>query len=162
MKNSILKNKYFIYIIIFGYILFLSYLYPIHHHDEFFYAKVGNPWLLQWDEFFQRHGRFLVHIPARYVLQWGTVCFYISKTFVIAILFFVSLKTIDASALKNTNRSFFLLLSIFLFINALFPFTTFMMYYSMNLLYLFNYYIMAILIMIFLQYYINVFKTKWK
>ena len=125
-----------------------------------FYAKSGNPFILQWEEVFQFHGRALTHLPARYVLQWGTVCFYISKTFVIAILFFVSLKTIDASALKNTNRSFFLLLSIFLFINALFPFTTFMMYYSMNLLYLFNYYIMAILIMIFLQYYINVFQNK--
>ena len=108
----------------------------------------------------QWHGRFLTHISARYTLQLGYPFFYIFKSFVIAILFFVSLKTIDLTALKNTDRSFFLLLSLFLFINALFPFTTFMMYYSSDLLNLYTYYITAILMIIYLQFYLNIFNNK--
>ena len=154
------KNKYFIYCIIYGYILFLTYLYPMHSWDEFGFAEQGNPWILQYQQFLEFHGRFFTHILARYTLQLGYPFVYIFKSLAIAILFFVSLKTIDASALKNTDRSFFLLLSIFLLINALFPFTMFMMYYSSDLLIIYSDYIRAIFMIIFIQYYLNIFKNK--
>ena len=160
MKESILKNKYFICFIIYGYILFLCFLFPMHYVHEFEYMKLGNPFYLQWQEFFQWHGRLLTHIPVRYTLQLGYPFFYIFKSFVITILFFVSLKSIDASIIIKTNRSFFLLLSIFLLVNALFPFTTFMMYYSSDLVPLYTYYITAILMIIYLQYYLNIFNNK--
>ena len=160
MKLSILKNKHFIYCMIYGYVLSLCFLFPMHYAHEFEYMQSGNPFYLQWQEFFQRHGRFLTHIAARYTLQLGYPFFYIFRSFVISILFFVSLKTIDASVSKTTERSFFLLLSIFLLINALFPFTTFMMYFSTDLIPLYTYYITAILMIVYLQFYLNVFQNR--
>ena len=162
MKESMLKYKYPIifFLLVFIYILGLTSLFPIHYAHEFEYNPPGNPFYLQWQEFFQRHGRFLVHIIARYTLKAGSLVFILVKSLIIFVLYFVSLKTIDSSIFKKFHLSFLMLLSVFLFINALFPFTTFMMYYSSDLLDLCNYYITASLIIIYIQYYINILCNK--
>ena len=159
MKESILKYKYSIifFLLVFIYILGLTSLFPMHWTHEMFYAKSGNPFILQWEEVFQFHGRLLTHIPARFAFQSGYPYFYIIKAFLIFSVFYTSLRIIYGKQWENKNyHSLFLLLSIFLFINAIFPVTTFMMYYATDTIFLFSYYFPGILILIFLQYYINI------
>lgn len=45
-------------------------------------------------------------------------------------------------------------------INALFHFATFMMYFGYDLVPLYTYYITAILMILFMQYYLNIFESK--
>ncbi len=153
LQTTNYKLQTLFYCLLFVYIFSLVYLFPIHGWDEFKYAESGNPIYLQWLEFLNWHGRLIIHILARYSLQWGYPSIYIIKSLVIFCLFVTSIKTIS-------SKPSILLLSIFLFINALLPFAKFMQYYLTEVLNVYNYYIMAIFMMIYIQYYINIFQNK--
>ncbi len=154
------NKRYLIYIGIFSYMLFLSSLFPMHWWDEFYFAEPGNPWLLQWEQFFVDHGRIWTHVLVRYALQLGYPYVYIMKALVIFTLFFLSLKVIDPKSLEANKWHYGFLLSVFLLINALLPFTTFMMYYASDLLNISSYYLPAIMILLFMLYYLNIFQGK--
>ncbi|MGL4368009.1 MAG: DUF6056 family protein [Brevinemataceae bacterium] len=165
MNNFKNINKYttIFCMLLFGYIFFLTTLFPIHHIHEFIYNQPGNPFVQQYNEFFQWHGRFLTHIVARITLKLGTPLFYIIKSLLICLLFFFSLKTIEPNIhMKKFGIGLILLLSLFLFVNSIFPFTTFMMYYMSDLLNLFGYYIPALFIILYISFYINIFYGKTK
>lgn len=153
-------KQIFIFSLIFSYFFFLVYLFPIHFPHEFQYAEPGNPWILQWKEFLKWHGRFLTHIPMRYTLQLGYPYFYIFKTIIIFSLFFVGLRVIEPKIYQCNRLKYFFLFSLFMLINCLFPFVSFMMYFGYDLAPLYTYYITAIFMILLLQYYLNIFKNK--
>ncbi|MGL4393909.1 MAG: DUF6056 family protein [Brevinema sp.] len=157
-----LKNKSFLifYGILFAYILGLTFLFPLHGWDEILYSKEGNPFVLQYQEFLNWHGRFFTHTLARMALQSHSSILVLSKALITFFLFYFSFKVIKPSMTRTITKQDFILVGFFFFINALFPTMTFMMYYGLETLPLFTYYIMAIFLLIFLQYYINLFQDK--
>lgn len=146
--------------IIFLYILTLSSLFPINTWHEFEYGTLGNPLILQWEEFFTKHGRLGIHLLARIILQLGDLPFYLTKTSIIWGLLFLLTKHI----LSLSNTKYFLdtilCVSLLLFFMSLFPAQLFYFYYTIDFLYLSNYYLMAIFLIIFITYYFDLFNNQ--
>lgn len=166
MKTLLYQYRFTLFwSILFIYIFGLCSLYPMNWQHDFEYNIQGNPFLLQWDEFFRYHGRLLTHILIRIIYQQGNLIYFIGKSMIIFFLFYCTIKTIYTIENKNLKpplSSFIQILAIFLLINALFPFVIFMMYYGTDTVYLYSYYIPAILIICFLQYYFNIFLNHTK
>ncbi len=69
-KNKFIINKTIIGLVIIFILVYLANLmFPITFDDDFAYAEAGNPFLLQWQEYLNWHGRYLTHTIGRLILQ---------------------------------------------------------------------------------------------
>jgi len=116
--SNINKKWYFIFSSPFLILLFSNLIFPITYDDDFIYSKVGNPFLLQWEQYFTWHGRFITHSLNRIVLQLGYPYTDIITSFLGLLLLILSYFHINPYFLQKfsfKDKALFILLSVMIF-----------------------------------------------
>lgn len=71
MFKSIHRVWYILFAIYIILLIVANLIFPVTFDDDFAYAEIGNPFLLQWKEYLSWHGRYISHTLLRFILQSG-------------------------------------------------------------------------------------------
>ncbi len=105
IKNKIHLNKsVLILLVILGLICLSNLFFPITFDDDFAYAAKGNPFLLQAQEYFTFHGRYITHTIGRLILQLRDPLTNILTSLLGILFIFVAYNTVQPNFLKQDNK----------------------------------------------------------
>ena len=163
MKNLITnkihsKQSVLILLVILGLIYLSNLFFPVTFDDDFAYAAKGNPFMLQAQEYFTFHGRYITHTIGRLILQLRDPLTNILTSLLGILFIFVAYNTIQPNFLKQDNKKdpYLLLILSSLLLSCLvaswtgYTQTIFMVAYVLS----------CILLLLFLNPYLQLIKNK--
>ncbi len=109
MKNLItnkihLNKSVLILLIILGLIYLSNLFFPVTFDDDFAYATKGNPFILQAQEYFTFHGRYITHTIGRLILQLRDPLTDILTSLLGIVFIFVAYNTVQPNFVKQDNK----------------------------------------------------------